>query len=147
MKSIFEKAIRDELISRVDALGDNSGAVWGKMNVYQMVRHCRLWDEMILRNDTHPRVLAGRIFGKMALKSVLKDEAPLRKNTPTVPALIISGDGDLVIEKGKWTARIKDYGGYNHSSFNHPFFGTMTREQIGYLVYKHADHHLRQFGA
>lgn len=31
--------------------------------------------------------------------------------------------------------------------FMHPFFGKITREQIGYLAYKHDDHHLRQFNA
>jgi len=27
----------------------------------------------------------------------------------------------------------------------HPFFGKMTKEQVGYLAYKHTDHHLWQF--
>jgi hypothetical protein len=29
----------------------------------------------------------------------------------------------------------------------HPFFGRMTPEQIGYMLYKHTDHHLRQFNS
>jgi transposase InsO family protein len=28
----------------------------------------------------------------------------------------------------------------------HSFFGTMTPEQWSILMYKHLDHHLRQFG-
>src|SRR4051812_3407867 len=75
MKSIFDKTTRDELTSRINLLHDNSAALWGKMNVYQMVRHCRLWEEMIQGNQKHPRAFAGLIFGKMALKNVLKDEA------------------------------------------------------------------------
>ena len=47
MKSIFEKEIRDGLINRINSLTENSQAQWGKMNVYQMIRHCRLWEEMM----------------------------------------------------------------------------------------------------
>lgn len=28
----------------------------------------------------------------------------------------------------------------------HPFFGKMTGEDWGHLMYKHLDHHFRQFG-
>jgi hypothetical protein len=87
----------------------------------------------------------GRLFGKMALKNVLKDEAHLRKNTPTIPELKIDSDGDLAAEKAKWSERMKAYEAFSNDDFIHPFFGRMTREQIGYVVYKHADHHLRQF--
>jgi len=43
--------------------------------------------------------------------------------------------------------RIEQYADYNNPKFIHPFFGPMTKEQIGFFAYKHSDHHLRQFGA
>ena len=39
------------------------------------------------------------------------------------------------------------YEHFNVTGFVHWFFGKMTREQIGQLVYKHTDHHLRQFNS
>jgi hypothetical protein len=41
---------------------------------------------------------------------------------------------------------LNEYAHYANPSFFHTFFGKMTKEQVGQLVYKHADHHLRQFG-
>ena len=83
----------------------------------------------------------------MALKNVLKDDAPLRKNSPTLPSLKMSAEGDLQSEKEKWISRINDYNNFSKDVFMHPFFGKMTKEQTGYFAYKHSDHHLRQFGA
>jgi hypothetical protein len=39
MKTIFDKATRDELTARINMLTENSGPNWGKMNVYQMLKH------------------------------------------------------------------------------------------------------------
>ena len=147
MKTIFDKSTRDELIKRINSLTNKSSAQWGKMNVYQMIKHCTSWEEMIQENKPFKQAFVGRIFGKIALKSVLKDEAPLRKNTPTIPELVMSGDGDVEEEKQKWVSRINNYANYSTPYFLHPFFGKMTKEQIGFMVYKHGDHHLRQFGA
>lgn len=145
MKTIFDPAIREELISRINALDENSAALWGKMNVYQMMKHCTLWEEMILENKLYKHAFIGRLFGKMALRSVLKDESPLKRNTPTLNELIITEYGDVSPEKAKWASLLESYKNYSFESFMHPFFGKMTREQVGRLAYKHSDHHLRQF--
>jgi len=147
MKTVYDKATRDELIHRINTLHANSPAQWGKMKVYQMVKHCRLWEEMMLGKTKYDRAFIGRLFGKMALKKVLKNEAPLGRNSPTIPALIIKEDGDVSIEKSKWIALIEEHAQAWVPDLIHPFFGKLTREQIGQLVYKHGDHHLRQFNS
>ena len=48
MKTIFDKTTRDELISRINSLHHTSTAQWGKMNVFQMTKHCTIWEEWIL---------------------------------------------------------------------------------------------------
>lgn len=147
MKTIFDRSIRDELINRINTLDKNSKAQWGKMNVYQMLRHCALWDEMILRNKKYKRQFIGLLLGKMLLRNELKD-VPMRRNNPTIPELKIKEiNGDLEAEKSKWISLINEYSHYSFSdySFVHPFFGKMTKQQIGYHAYKHTDHHLRQF--
>ena len=146
MKTVFDKTTRDELISRINALNENNPAVWGKMNVYQALKHCTLWDEWVQTDKTHKQVFIGRLFGRMALKKVLKDEAPLAHNTPTLPEFRIKEPtGDIASEKKKWIALINNYTQFSKPDFVHSFFGKMTREQVGQIVYKHADHHLRQF--
>lgn len=147
MKTIFDKETRDEFITRINSPTNKSTAQWGKMNVYQMIKHCSSREEMIQENHQFKRAFVGRIFGRIALRSVLKNDAPLIKNSPTIPELVMSGNGDIAAEKEKWKSRINNYTNYPHSFYLHPFFGKMTKEQIGFFVYKHGDHHLRQFGA
>jgi len=146
MKSIFEKATRDEVIDRIHALTHNNTAQWGKMNLYQMLTHCTHWEEMILGKKQYKRMFLGRLFGKIALKKVLQDEAPLRHSTPTLPELIIKEkDGSIETQKTEWISRIQKYETFSNQDFVHVFFGKMSKEQIGNMVFKHIDHHLRQF--
>ena len=147
MKTIFDQTTKNELIGRINMLSEESRAQWGRMNIYQMVKHCRLWDEMILGRKRYKQVFIGRLFGKIALKTVLKDESPLRRNTPTLPELRITENGNVSVERAKWIALIEEYSHFSNFDFVHPFFGRMTKDQIGYLVYKHTDHHLRQFNS
>jgi len=147
MKTIFDKTTRDALIARINTLTENSTAQWGKMNVYQMLKHCTLWEEWIASNKKHKQQFIGRLFGKMALKNVLKDDAPLRRNTPTLPELRIKDNGDVESEKKKWIALIKQNAHFSNPDFVHSFFGKMTKEQVGQMAYKHTDHHLRQFNS
>lgn len=148
MKTIFDKNTREEIINRINSLQDGAAAQWGKMNVHQMIKHCTLWEEMIQGKKQYKRMFVGRLFGKMALKKVLSDEAPLRRSTPTLSNLIIADKtGDITAQKTEWIARINAYANFSNPNYEHAFFGKMTEEQIGYMVYKHIDHHLRQFNA
>jgi hypothetical protein len=145
MKTIFDKPTRDELIHRINKLNENSKAQWGKMNVYQMVKHCTLWEELIAGKTKYKQVFIGRLFGKIALKGLIKDEKPMRRNSPTTPGFKVKGNGNVLSEKTKWITLIEQHAHFSNPDLVHPFFGKMTAEQIGFLVYKHTDHHLRQF--
>ena len=147
MKTIFDKPTRDELINRINTLNENSMAQWGKMSVSQMLKHCVRWEEMILGKSVHKQSFIGRLFGKSALKNMLKDDSQVKRNMPTVPAFKIKENGDTESEKRKWIALMEDHDNFSNPDFLHPFFGKMTKEQIGYLAYKHTDHHLRQFNS
>lgn len=150
MKTIFEKATRDELIRRIQLLDQDSAPQWGKMSVYQMAKHCTIWDEWVLgtHKPKYKQEFIGFIFGKMALKTFVKDDRPIKKNVPTSRAFLIEErDGDLELQKRTWIACVEAYKDFSNPDFIHDFFGKMTREEIGIFAYKHADHHLRQFGA
>jgi hypothetical protein len=148
MRSIFDLSTENELLERINSLTPDSRALWGKMNVFQMVKHCTLAEDMYLGNLKVKRVFIGRLIGKIILKQVLKNDNPFSKNSPTSSMLnTIAENGSLETQKSEWISRIKEYKNYNCQNFIHPFFGPLTKEQIGYLDYKHIDHHLRQFGA
>ncbi len=148
LKTVFDKTTRDELITRINTINDTSIAQWGKMNVYQMLKHCTIWEEWVAGEAKYKRVWLGRVFGKMVLRKVLKDEKPFGKNSPTLPVLTIKEtNGDISAEKTKWITLIEGYEHFSNTNFVHSFFGKMTKEQIGFLAYKHTDHHLRQFNS
>jgi hypothetical protein len=148
MKTVFEPTTRQELINRINSLSPQNTAQWGKMDVFQMVKHCTGGDDMTQGEIKIKRVFIGKIIGKMILKKVLKNEKPLQKNSPTASVLKTTQlHGDLEQEKKEWIKRIGNYANFNNLDFVHPFFGPMSKDQVGKLAYKHADHHLRQFGA
>ncbi|MBX2965733.1 MAG: DUF1569 domain-containing protein [Cyclobacteriaceae bacterium] len=148
MKTIFDSGVREKLIQRIKLLSHNHKPLWGKMNIYQMLIHNTYWNGWMLGNDEHTykQEFLGKIFGKIALKRMVKDEKPFDKNIPTSDQFKAKElHGDLEAEKEKWISLINEYENYNNPNFVHDFFGKMTKEQIGILVYKHTDHHLRQF--
>lgn len=148
MKSVFDTTTREELVNRINTVSQQHKAQWGKMNAFQMVRHCALCDDMFLGKLKINRVFIGRIIGKLILKKLLKDDRPFGKNSPTSPLLKTTSEtGDMNQQKKEWINRINQYADHTNTGFIHPFFGPMTKEQIGLLAYKHTDHHLRQFGA
>jgi hypothetical protein len=146
MKSVFDQSTREELVQRINSLSKNSAAVWGKMNIHQMLNHCILCEEMFLGKKKYKKAFIGRIFGKSALNQILKDEKPLGRNAPTAKYFKIKeSNGDVQAEKAKWISLINEYANFHNPDFEHWFFGKMTKEQIGLFDYKHIDHHLRQF--
>ena len=146
MKTIFNKNTNSELIERIQTLKASDNAQWGKMDSYQMLKHCTLGEELFQGKKEYKRLFIGKLFGGIALKGIMKNESPMKKNQPTHPEFKISGTGDFNIVKEKWISLLKDYNGYSNTNFIHPFFGKMTNDEIGIFVYKHTDHHLRQFG-
>ena len=59
MKSIFGGTTRSELINRINTLNENSLAKWGKMNIYQMMKHCVMCEEMYLGKKKYKRTFLG----------------------------------------------------------------------------------------
>ena len=146
MKTIFDKNTANALVDRIHTLLPQDKPQWGKMGAFQMLRHCTLSEEMFLGKKRYDRLFIGRLFGRMALNGILKNSDPLKKNQPTHPELKITVSGNFEGERQKWLGLLGEYERYSNPDFVHPFFGKMTKEEVGYYVYKHTDHHLRQFG-
>lgn len=145
MRTIFDKKTINELVGRINLLQAADQGQWGKMTAYQMLRHCVLSEEMFQGKKQYKRLFIGKLFGRMALNGILKNEEPMAKNNPTHPDLKITGTGDFEAERNKWIALLNEYSTFSNPGFIHPFFGKMTNDEIGKYVYKHTDHHLRQF--
>ena len=150
MKSLFDNATAAEVTNRVTALTPASPRQWGKMSPAQAVAHCSLGMQMALGEHKPPRVLIGRILGPVVKKLALGNDVPMRKNSPTAPSLIVSDDRDMEAEKARLVGLIDRFskgGAAVCTDYPHAFFGKLTPEQWSELMYKHLDHHLRQFSA
>lgn len=147
MKNLFESSSATEIKERIERLGPESERQWGAMTAAQMLAHCSAWMEVAAGLKNPPRSFAGRIFGKIAKKSLL-GEKPIRRNMPTEKSLIMRDERNFVAEQGRlldWVDRFSAGGPDRCTSHPHSFFGYMTPLEWSVIGYKHLDHHLRQF--
>lgn len=150
MKTLFEPAVVEEVKTRIGNVRPDSVRQWGKMNVAQAVAHCANSLEMAVGDLRPPRVLIGRIFGPLIRRLALGNDRPMERNSPTAPALFITDERDLDVERERLIALIERFsagGAAQCTTHPHAFFGRLTPEQWAELMYKHLDHHLRQFSA
>jgi hypothetical protein len=149
MKNLFDAARVEEVKQRIALLQADSQREWGKMNAPQAVEHCSRGLELALGDLRPPRALLGRIMGPIIKPMVFRNDQPLRRNTPTVEGLMIQDDRDLAKERARLYSLIDRFvatGPSNCTTHPHSFFGRLTPEEWAILMYKHLDHHLRQFG-
>jgi hypothetical protein len=150
MKNLFESATVNEVKDRIGRLGPNSVRQWGKMTAPQALAHCAVVMEYAVGDKVAPRMFVGRLFGSIAKRQMLKDEAPMGRNAPTAKSLVVADERDLAKERQRLCALIDRFsaGGPQGCTKNpHMFFGPLTPDEWSLLMYKHLDHHLRQFGA
>ena len=148
MKSIFDSSACQLILERMDKLHPNLPAQWGKMNVPQMLAHCQAPIQVGLGEKKLQQSVVGFLFGRIAKKQLLKD-APFKKNLPTDPSFIIKDERRFDHEKQSLQLLIQRFAITDQARLarmKHPFFGYMTAEEWGRLVWKHLDHHLLQFG-
>jgi hypothetical protein len=149
MKNLFEAATAQEVKERIARLGPKSERQWGRMTASQAMAHCSSGMEWAVGDNLPPRMLLGRIIGPIAKSQLLKDEKPMGRNVPTVKSLVVSDERDLAKECRRLSALIERFctgGPTCCTKHPHTFFGKLEPEEWAQLMYKHVDHHLRQFG-
>jgi hypothetical protein len=148
MKDLFQEASVNEVIARLETLTPESRAQWGKMNVAQAVAHCIPSMEMAVGDRRAKRMFIGRLLAPL-VKSRALNEGPMRRNSPTDPLFVRSGEHDLGVEREQLKTLIRRFyaGGPVACTITpHSFFGPLTPQEWARLMYKHLDHHLQQFG-
>jgi len=147
MKSVFNANDNAELIARIEMLTPSSTAIWGKMNVAQMLAHCHMPIKIAFGELQLKRDWLGLLFGQLAKKKLITPE-PFKKNLPTFKDGVIKGEKDFDAEKESLINMVKRLknGQDTLTQHPHPFFGVLTIDEWDTLQYKHLDHHLRQFG-
>ena len=147
-KKIF---LKEQLVPLIKNLDADRKAHWGKMNAQQMVEHL----EGALKLANGKLVLPMMNFGDSleASRTFLLSEKPLRKNTKTA----LMGDEPPPLRKANLSEAIaaleKELTRFFEVFENdpklettNPIFGQLNYDMNVQLLYKHAIHHLQQFG-
>jgi hypothetical protein len=148
MNSIFNSDDNLQLQKRIQQLSPTSKALWGTMNVAQMLSHCQAPLDLTFGTLIIKSNFIMRIVGKLFKNKVLQGRS-FKKNSPTVKEFIraehVSFDEakktlleslNFVLTEGEKAIKVK----------KHPFLGALTTEEWDALQYKHLNHHLKQFG-
>jgi hypothetical protein len=149
MKNLFEPARAAELTGRIESLRADSPRQWGTMTAPQALAHCAVAMEWAVGETVAPRMVIGRVIGPLVRRLAVRNDDPMAKNAPTSPDLRIAGERELDTERARLIRLIDRFntGGPAGCTTNpHSFFGRMTPDEWAVLMYKHVDHHLRQFG-
>jgi hypothetical protein len=150
MKSLFENGCVDEVQRRLSRLEPDQPRQWGTMSAAQMLAHCSLGLQMAAGEIRPRRVLMGRILGPVIKPMAFREGEPIRRNSPTAKELVIKEDRNFVTERKRLSGLIDRFaaaGPAGCTAHPHAFFGSLTPDEWAVLMYKHLDHHLRQFGA
>ena len=148
MKSLFNSAHNREIIDRINKLTNESNALWGKMNVSQMLYHCQVPLEVAYGELKLKKTFIGFLFGRIAKKQLLTK--PFKKHLPTDKHFLVKHQPEFENSRKKLIALVERFavdGTAGITKDSHPFFGKMTSEEWDILQWKHLDHHLSQFGA
>jgi len=137
------------LIERINKLNGDEKAVWGKMNVNQMVSHLVQAGDLPFEASVADR---SNFMSRTLIKPLILYVLPIPKDVKTSPEMNQQENGrkpqDFSVDKDILVNAISKLGTLplDRKCFDHPFFGNMSAKQWAIMAHKHIDHHLKQFG-
>jgi len=148
MGSILNEQDRSAIDRRLRSLSVSSTRRWGSMDVVAMLQHLRLSARMTLGELSVPSVNK-RPFQMFPLKHVILYVLPFPKGAPTAPELKPADAVSFEEERAALLELLDRIATGPRDGIGpaHPLFGPLTWREWGVVTYKHADHHLKQFGA
>ena len=148
MGSILNESDRAKITGRVRSLSVSSTGRWGSMQVVDMLQHLSLSARMTLGELSVPSANK-RVFQLFPLKHLILYVFPFPKGAPTAPLLKPVDASSFEDERAALLELLERIaaGSREGAGPAHPLFGPLTWREWGVVTYKHADHHLRQFGA
>ena len=139
----------EQLKNRFNKLNNDSRPQWGKMDAAQMLAHCCVTYEMIYDN-IHPVPPAfKRWILRLLIKPIVTGTKSYPQSSRTAPEFIINGNKDFNKEKSRlfeYMQKTQELGASHFEGKSSHSFGKLTSSEWNNMMYKHLDHHLRQFG-
>ncbi len=146
MKSIWQSDARKEVLMRVGNLQPNASARWGKMNCSRMLAHVTDGVRMAIGElDVAPKSSPLKF---PPIRHLIIYWLPFPKGAPTAPELIERTPEEWDREVVQFKDVLAKFAADNERTDwpEHPAFGKLSAKDWGALIYKHIDHHFKQFG-
>ena len=149
-KTFDDPEARAEFVRRIESLTPEAYPRWGRLTVGKMV--CHLGDLFEALFDPPAKTFPGKpVFRHFPLKHLALYVIPFPHGVKGPKGVFRTEPSDLardVARARRLAEMYPDKAGRGANGWpGHPYFGPLTGRQWGYFTYKHADHHLRQFGA
>ena len=152
MKNLFEPTLVEDVKRRIMGLHPESERRWGKMPLALVLAHCTSGLQMAMGTINPKRApFPANVIGRLIKPLVFGDDKPIRRNSPSSPELFTADSIQCEFERERMQLikaidSFVSTGAACCSQHPHPFFGPLKPQQWAILMYKHVDHHLRQFG-
>jgi hypothetical protein len=146
--SILKEADRASMQQRVTSVTSASVPRWGRLDAAGMLNHLR--QSALMALGELPVASRGkRAFQVFPIKHLILYVVPFPQGAPTAPELLVRDSAPLDAIRAELLSLVARIGTGPREGDGavHPLFGPLTYREWGVLVYKHMDHHLRQFGA
>src|SRR6202046_1586991 len=110
MKNLFEATVANQVKTRLGKLEPQSKRRWGKMTAAQMLAHCSVSMQWAVGEVVPEKGgLPARLMGRLVKPMVLRNDDPLRRNSPTAKSLIMADERDLDKERDRLSGLIDQF--------------------------------------
>lgn len=148
-KNLLNKEVAETAIARVQKLAPATKARWGKMTATEMLLHLNKVHEQLLSPAApSPKKTTLKQWLLRWLVLYILPKYPRGAKTPrpfntknTIDEAAFEAQKEHCIQLLQRFAQHRE-----PIQHYHPYFGALTTTQWGQSSWKHADHHLRQFG-
>jgi hypothetical protein len=152
MNAVKAEFLKNRFVPLLKQIPSDTPPRWGKMTLQQMIEHFSDSTRIASGKTVHTDF----VFPPEQLQKVrefMLSERPFKENTinpllPEVPAPVINISVEEAINELQQEINyfFSVFEKNNLQVTRSPFFGDLNFEENIHLLYKHASHHLRQFG-
>lgn len=146
--SLWDISDQKKLQERLKLLDNSSPRKWGTMDVGQMIRHMDIAYKNAMGELPVPQHSLAFIVSLAPVRKLIIYVVPFQKSLPTAQEYKVRSSIDFQAAYNEFSNTFQKITSFKDtSSFGaHPIFGRLSQDEWGALLYKHLDHHLRQFG-
>jgi len=145
--------LKEQLVPAIAAIPSDRPPIWGKMSLQQMTEHFAESVRIASGKRQFQEILTPEEH-LTKMRNFLASDKPFRENTenplvPKIPAPVKNPSMTKALQEldEEVSYFFEYFGKHPNNTTRNPFYGDLNFDQNVQLLYKHALHHLKQFGS